>query len=107
MGYHIAKPTIPKANNSSYPIINSSYLQHPRGQYIPELYQSINLFTGNQYQQSDYLWNITATHEIGQLDKQNRRIGVWQSYNLQGKLYKTEKYLIPWKDEQAELINAQ
>jgi hypothetical protein len=67
---------------------------------------SRQVLPGFQIQTPDYLWNISATHEIGQLDKQNRRIGVWQSYNEYGKLYKTEKYIIPWKDERAELIQA-
>jgi hypothetical protein len=62
---------------------------------------------GNQYQfdfvTPDYLWNQAAVHEIGQLDKQDRRIGIWENYDNQGQLYKTENYLIPWKEERAEL----
>ncbi|MFT6502128.1 MAG: hypothetical protein ACJASQ_002253 [Crocinitomicaceae bacterium] len=102
LGYHVAIPVLPKANDIRHSSINSSYLQHPSSRYIPEIYRTTN-FNGFQFQQPDYLWNITATHEIGQLDKQSRRIGVWQSYNLQGKLYKTEKYIIPWKEERADL----
>ncbi len=42
---------------------------------------------------------------IGQYNFANEKIGVWKYYNVEGLLYKTENYLIPWKEEDQGSFN--
>ncbi len=37
--------------------------------------------------------------EIGQYNREDQRIGQWKHFAKDGKLYKTENYVIPWKEE--------
>jgi hypothetical protein len=42
------------------------------------------------------------------MDINNNRIGEWKHYTLFGQLYKTENYLVPWREESdIELLGAQ
>ncbi|MEO5645183.1 MAG: hypothetical protein ABIQ40_18040 [Bacteroidia bacterium] len=41
-----------------------------------------------------------SVRECGQVDKDNKKVGEWKSYSKQGQLYKTENYLIAWKEDE-------
>ncbi len=43
--------------------------------------------------------NPAVIKSCGQYNQSNERVGVWKHYNASGQLYKTESYLIPWKEE--------
>ena len=40
---------------------------------------------------------------IGAYNENNEKIGVWRHYDSNGQLYKTENYIIPWRDEEVTL----
>lgn len=48
----------------------------------------------------------SVVKEIGQYNKKSQRIGEWKHYNTNGILYKTENYLVPWKEEEEEIVIA-
>lgn len=49
---------------------------------------------------------LSPIEEIGLVNRENARIGEWKHYNRRGELFKVENYLIPWKEEEEELIGA-
>jgi hypothetical protein len=40
--------------------------------------------------------------ECGQYNQANERIGVWKRFSVTGELYKTENYLVAWKEDDDE-----
>jgi hypothetical protein len=43
---------------------------------------------------------------VGQYNEKGERIGEWQYYDTRQRLYKSENYLIPYKEENdEELVN--
>ena len=41
--------------------------------------------------------------EMGLCNLLDEQIGVWKHFNEQGELYKTERFIIPWKEEELEV----
>lgn len=47
-------------------------------------------------------WRPAIAQVCGQYDKEQKRTGVWKYFNSFGQLYKTENYVIPWKEEEED-----
>ena len=38
--------------------------------------------------------------QLGQFNKNNQKVGLWKHFDKNNRLYKTENYILPWKDEE-------
>ena len=51
-----------------------------------------------------YFVSTPAVKECGLYTKANEKIGIWKHFNKTGDLYKTENYLIAWKEDEEEIV---
>lgn len=51
-------------------------------------------YAGNRFQPAKVI------RSIGEYNRHHERIGEWKCYSQSGTMYKTENYLIPWKEEE-------
>lgn len=60
----------------------------------------INQIWLNAYNNQMELKTSQRVKEIGRCDEAENRVGEWKHFDAQGRLYKVETYLIPWKEEE-------
>ncbi len=64
-----------------------------------------SIIYGGRHSQYDFpSVSIPRIKMMGTYNQNNKRIGTWTYYDLSQQVYKTEKYLIPWKEEENENV---
>lgn len=48
---------------------------------------------------------VARIKSIGQFNREKEKIGTWRYFNTHGKLYKTESFHIPWREEEHNLVS--
>lgn len=75
-------------------------------QYYPKVISPFYLqemMYGQRHRRSPFA-TLPKIKRVGQYNKTGKKIGIWKHYNLQSQLFKTENYIIPWKEEETEDI---